>query len=181
MKFDTIYTVLKNGAKCTLRAPKTEEAAELAEFIKDVCGETDFLLRTADECNETVEQEERFIQRLNDSPHEMMIVCEIDGHVAGNCQLSFNEKYRIAHRASIGISIRKRYWGLGIGTAMFEAMIAAAKERGITHLELDFMEGNNRGRALYEKMGFRINSIMPDALRTVDGKLVNEYHMILAL
>ena len=64
---------------------------------------------------------------------------------------------------------------------MFREMIDAARERNITHLELNFMEGNERGRALYEKMGFRINSVMPEALRNKDGKLVNEYHMTLLL
>lgn len=181
MIFNSKNVTLNDGKQAIFRAPKLEDAPELAAFIKTACGETDFLLRTADECNETVEQEERFIQGLNDSPCEMMIVCEINGTIAGNCQLSFNQKYRTAHRASIGISILKQYWGLGIGTAMFREMINTAKEKGVTHLELDFMEGNDRGRALYEKMGFRITSVMPNALRDRDCRLVNEYHMTLQL
>ena len=181
MIFNTKNITLNDGKQSIFRAPKLEDATELAALIKTACGETDFLLRTYDECNETKEQEELFIKKLNESPVEMMIVCEIDGTIAGNCQLSFNQKYRTAHRASIGISILKQFWGLGIGTAMFREMIDAARERNITHLELNFMEGNDRGRALYEKMGFRINSVMPEALRNKDGKPVNEYHMTLLL
>ena len=65
---------------------------------------------------------------------------------------------------------------------MFRAMIRAAKAReGLTQLELDFFEGNSRARALYEKMGFRVCAVLPDAIRLADGRLLNEYRMILKL
>ena len=62
---------------------------------------------------------------------------------------------------------------------MFEEMFSAASERGgIRQIELDFIEGNKRARALYEKMGFRITGIKPDAIRMKDGTFVNEYMMV---
>jgi acetyltransferases, including N-acetylases of ribosomal proteins len=45
-------------------------------------------------------------------------------------------------------------------------------------MELDFIEGNSRARALYEKMGFRITGINFNAIRQKDGTLCNEYSMI---
>ena len=45
-------------------------------------------------------------------------------------------------------------------------------------LELEFIEGNARGRALYEKMGFRTVSIRPDNVRLEDGTLLHEYFMV---
>ena len=45
-------------------------------------------------------------------------------------------------------------------------------------LELEFTEGNSRARALYEKMGFRITGVKPNAIRLKDGTLLNEYSMI---
>ena len=35
-----------------------------------------------------------------------------------------------------------------------------------------------RARALYEKMGFRITGVKPNAIRLKDGTLLNEYSMI---
>ena len=49
---------------------------------------------------------------------------------------------------------------------------------GICQIELDFIEGNTRARRLYEKMGFRITGVKPDAIRLKDGTLVNEYMML---
>ena len=65
---------------------------------------------------------------------------------------------------------------------MFRAMIRAAKTReGVTQLELNVFEGSARARALYEKMGFRICGVLPDAIRLSGGTLLNEYKMILKL
>ncbi len=65
---------------------------------------------------------------------------------------------------------------------MFQEMIQIAKGwDGVTQLELEFVEGNARARALYEKMGFRIVGVRPDAFRMKDGSLRNEYIMMLKL
>ncbi len=65
---------------------------------------------------------------------------------------------------------------------MFQALISIARSRqGVTQLELDCFEGNARARALYEKMGFRICGVLPDAICLSDGTLLNEYKMILKL
>ena len=58
-------------------------------------------------------------------------------------------------------------------------MIQIAEENEhILQMELDFVEGNTRARALYEKMGFRITGIRPNAIRLKNGTLLNEYSMI---
>jgi len=62
---------------------------------------------------------------------------------------------------------------------MFRELIMIAEENEqILQMELDFIEGNNRARALYEKMGFKIVGVRPNAVRLKDGTLLNEYSMI---
>ncbi len=82
----------------------------------------------------------------------------------------------------MAIGLTKEFWNLGIGTAMFEEMIAIARNReGVRHIDLEFIEGNSRARALYEKMGFRIIAVKPEAIMLRDGTLLNEYLMRLVL
>ena len=45
-------------------------------------------------------------------------------------------------------------------------------------IELEFVEGNERARRLYEKMGFRITGVHPNGIRLRDGRLLNLYTMI---
>jgi len=79
----------------------------------------------------------------------------------------------------VAIALLKEYWNQGIGTRLFQEMIRIAEENeNILQMELEFVEGNARARALYEKMGFRIVGITPNAIRLKDGTLLNEYYMI---
>ena len=48
---------------------------------------------------------------------------------------------------------------------------------GIEIVELEFVEGNDRARTLYEKFGFRIVGERPNALKFKNGKMAKEYFM----
>ena len=62
---------------------------------------------------------------------------------------------------------------------MLETLISVAESNpGILQVELDYIEGNNRARYLYEKMGFKVVATHPDAIRLKDGTLLDEYMMI---
>ena len=179
MIFSPVTFTLKDGRSAILRSPDPQkDAADLVQYLYDTAADTPFVLRMPEEIRYTVEGEERFLQNVVDSPNDCMILCEVDGHIAGNCHLSFRTKKKVRHRCDVAIALRKVYWGLGIGTAMFEAMEALARRReGVTHMELEFIEGNSRARGLYEKMGFRITGMHPDAIRQEDGKLLALYIM----
>ncbi len=44
--------------------------------------------------------------------------------------------------------------GRGVGSCLLDALIAAAREEGLTSLSLS-VEPDNRARRLYERVGFR--------------------------
>ena len=51
---------------------------------------------------------------------------------------------------------------------MFTELERIARENGILQLELDYIEGNERGRRHYEKMGFVPVAERPDVFRLKD-------------
>jgi ribosomal protein S18 acetylase RimI-like enzyme len=53
----------------------------------------------------------------------------------------------------------------------------AAQEKGVILVELEYMEGNERGRRLYEKFGFKIVAEKPNTYRLRDGSMRGEIHM----
>lgn len=179
MLFTPVAITLKDGRSAILRSPNPKaDAADLVQYLYDTAADTPFVLRTPEEIRYTVEGEERVLQNVVESPNDCMILCEVDGHIAGNCHLSFNTRIKTRHSCSVAIALRKAYWGNGIGTAMFEAMEKLARQReGVLHMELEFIEGNARARGLYEKAGFRIVGIHPDAIRQEDGTMCALYIM----
>ena len=171
---------LKDGRDALLRSPCEDDAEDMLQFIIKASGETDFLMKFPEEFAEfTLEQEKDFIRGDYSNKNGMMISCLVNDKIAGNCQISFRTGMKDRHRASVAIALLQEFWNLGIGTKMFEELFQVARERGgVRQIELDFIEGNSRARGLYEKMGFRITGIKPNAIRMKDGTFVNEYMMI---
>ena len=182
MKFDAKTVTLKDGRSAVLRLPTASDAEDMLNYLIETAGETEFLLAYPEERQGmTVEQEAAFIQRMTQGENCLFLVCEVEGRVAGCCQVDFQTRMKTAHRGTVAIGLRKAYWGLGIGTAMFREMIGISRRRGLMILELEFIEGNTRARELYEKMGFRIVGMRPDGIRLRDGTMRNEYLMQLRL
>ena len=79
-------------------------------------------------------------------------------------------------------SIRRAYWRLGLGTAMLTELVDVAKARPeVRQVELEFIEGNSRAQALYEKVGFRVVGVHPDAFVLKDGAMKKAYLMQLKI
>ena len=175
-----IEFTLKDSRKALLRSPKDEDIQGVLDYLYVSAGETEFILRYPEECGKyTYEGEKALFDRINASDNEAMLVCVVDGKVAGNCQIAWKTGLKTRHRASVAIALLKEFWNLGIGTRMFEEMIRIAEaNENLIQMELEFVEGNTRARALYEKMGFRITGVNPNAIRLRDGTLLNEYCMI---
>ena len=131
MLFTPKTVSLKNGVVATLRSPRPEEAAEMLAYLRAVATETHFLLRYPEECVDPtdpagIEDQARHMAAALENPYSLSILCEVDGKIAGQCSISFNRRFKIAHRATIAITSLSPYWGIGLGTAMFAAMEEAA-------------------------------------------------------
>lgn len=169
---------LRNGKTGVFRAPTVEDASALLEYLKVTAAETPFLLRTPEECTMTVEQEQDYLRTAIASQNRVMILCEVDGKLAGNCQLDRKDKQKTCHRAMVGIALLREFWGLGIGTAMLTELTCLARQMGLEQLELEVIEGNQRAMALYEKMGYRTVGVKPNAIRLPDGTRLQEFYMV---
>lgn len=178
MRYPEKTILLKDGRQALLRSPTAEDARAMLDFLKLCYSQTDFLLCYPEEFTQTVEEEGAFLASMEASETVLMIACLLEGTIVGNCQIAFDTKQKTRHRAEVAIAIRREAWGLGIGTALLEELIAAARGRGVLQLELDVIEGNDRAKALYEKVGFRAVGEKPNAIRLKDGTLLGETFMI---
>lgn len=181
MLYNDCTITLKNGQQAILRSPKIEDAASLLDQMTQCYFETDFLSSYPEEVGFTEKEEAVFIRLTNESPTSMMVICMIDDTLAACCMLTRNTKIKTKHRASIALSVLKKYWGLGIGSALMDAVIKSAREMGILQLELEVYEANHRAISLYEKKGFVITGTKPNAYILKDGTAHGEHFMIKTL
>lgn len=181
MIFEQKSIALKDETSAVLCSPNASDAADLIEYLKITCSETNFLSREPDECDISIENEVRFIENTSASEASIMINAYIDGVLAGNCSMTQMDKARMRHRAAVGIALKKDYWGLGLASALMNELISAAKSVGIAQLELEYVEGNERAKALYDKLGFVSVGEMPNGMILRDGTSLKLISMCLIL
>lgn len=162
-----------------IREAMAEDAEQIIAYTKIVGGETENLTFGETGFPVTLEQEEKFLKSvLNDKTSVHLVACK-DGEIIGEGSLSGLPR-RMCHRAELGITVRKIYWGQGIGSLLMKELIKYAKENGIELLNLDVRSDNVNAIHLYEKFGFKHIGTSP-AFFKIDGKYVDFELMYLDL
>ncbi len=177
MLFEPKEVKLKDGRMAVFRVPEVEDAQIFLDYLKITAAETPYLIRTPEECTMTLEQEQKYLSMARDGEFQVTVCCFVDGRLAGNCNLARMNRVKTQHRGVIGIALMQDFWGLGIGTAMFEDMIEFGRQWGLKQLELEVMDGNVAAMGLYRKMGFRTVATRPNAF-CVDGCYYDEHLMV---
>ena len=84
------------------------------------------------------------------------------------------------HRGHVvGVYVRPEARGKGASGALFEALIASARNR-VTQLHLAVVTENEPARRLYERFGFRIYGTDPRGVQ-LGGRFYDDYLMVLRL
>lgn len=131
-----------------------EDAAQLMDYLKTVGCESDNLTFGAEGLPVTLEQETKYLQSLQNDPHNQMFLALDGDRIVGDASLSGSKRPRLAHRLEVGISVLRDYWGQGVGSGLMERMINYASELGADLLTLEVRTDNLRAKALYRKYGF---------------------------
>ncbi|MCL2560478.1 MAG: GNAT family N-acetyltransferase [Turicibacter sp.] len=172
--------LLKNSKQMIIRKAQKEDAQAIIDYCNVVGGESDNLTFGENEFGMTLEQEEQFIEETRDSKTSGLFIALIEGEVASVLNLSCPTKERIAHTSEIGISVKQKFWGLGIATMMLERVIAfASASEQIEIIGLTVRADNIAALGLYKKMGFVEIGRYPKAIKIgreyYDEVLMNLY------
>ena len=137
------------------REAEPSDAGKFLEYCKIVGAESDNLTFGAEGLSLTISQEADFIRKFAGNPGSIMIVAFDEGELIGTGAVSVvSGKPRFAHRREIAISVRKDYWGKGIGTGIMKVLMDFAKKSGAEVLELEVRSDNEAAISLYKKFGF---------------------------
>lgn len=173
---------LRDGAVCLLRNGVGDDAQEVYRVFNLTHGQTENLLTYPEENSFTVEEEREYLEKKESSPNAVEICAFLDGHMVGTAGIEpVGSKIKVKHRAELGIAIDRAYWGRGIGRELIQACLECAREAGFVQVELDAAAENDRGLALYRKMGFVEFGRNPKGFRTRDGRWQELVYMRLEL
>lgn len=173
---------LLSGETILLRSLCAEDAKAALDLCRKTAGETMYMSRYADEWTMTQEEEAQYIAKMERNPKALMLGAFVSGRLAGIASfMPPSPVDRMRHRATLGICILRAYWGRGIGTAMIQAVIDAAKGTALEQLELEVVSTNERAIRLYERFGFVEFARHPRKLKYRDGRYADMVWMMLEL
>lgn len=152
---------LKNGKTAILRSPIKEDAQAMIDYLNIIGGESDFITFGKNEFSMSVEAEQDYIERINSMDNSKNVLIIIEDEIVGIASITSVQKERMKHNGTLGISIRKKYWSIGLGSEIMTYLIDWAKSNKITKkINLLVREDNIRGVKLYEKFGFEKEGLL---------------------
>lgn len=148
---------LKTGEIVRIRAAVASDAAAVIAYVQTVATESDMLTFGAGEFQKTVAEEAKIFREHQEAANRIFLIALIGEEIAGILNVNASAKPRLAHIGEFGITVRKAYWGKGIGRHLLQTMLDWARtDSPLRKINLIVLAHNDRGIALYKRLGFRI-------------------------
>lgn len=145
---------LKNGRCLTVRQGRPSDAEHYVSYVETVAGESDFLTFGPGEYG-PAEGQRRSIEELTDPANGLFLLAEQDGRIVGNLTFRLGKRSRTAHVGEFGITVRREWWGQGVGGLLIGELIKWCRQGGrVRKINLRTRADNRRGLELYRRLGF---------------------------
>lgn len=158
----------------TLRQAIPSDAANLIQAIRFLNNETPYLVVSPHALNMSVEAMEQEIDYIFNQPNQFILLALNHNDIIGIATIVSEEEDCFKHVGELGITIKKEFWGLGLGTAMIEEMIESCLDSQIIkRIEINVQTRNNRAMNVYEQVGFTLEGIKRQAFLSENNDLID--------
>ena len=130
--------------------------------------------------NLTVDEEENILENIYNSDKSIFLLTCLNDEIIGLGNISAKTRNRMNHKAVLGISIKKEFWGQGIAQELMAKLIEFSNESGLEIIELTVRSDNERAINLYKKFDFIKTGIIPQDMK-MDGEYFDTDYMVLDL
>ncbi|MBO4457377.1 MAG: GNAT family N-acetyltransferase [Butyrivibrio sp.] len=182
MRIEEEKITLKDGRILSLRSAEEKDAQTMLDYLIKTAEETHFLVRYPEEISPDLEKEKEIINNTLEAEDSVWFTVFDGDKAVGNCAIACHRnQIKLKHRCDFAIAIEQAYCGCGLGTILMTKAIDKARELGFEQLELGVFADNEKGIALYKKMGFKEMGRNLKAFKQKDGTYIDEINMILFL
>ena len=179
MRIEEKEFLLPSGEKVIIRSAGPEDAEQIKDLRETTSAETHFMARDPEDGKMNVERVRTVMDATAKSEREFMVTAFIGNQVIGDLGIMLIRPHvKYLHRAYLGMSIRQKYTGMGLGSFMMQVALEQAKKNGFEQVELGVYADNARARHLYEKNGFKEYGVNPRAFKLTDGTYIDEIIMV---
>ncbi|NLR09490.1 MULTISPECIES: N-acetyltransferase [Lactobacillaceae] len=162
-----------------IRLPNAADAKALLALLERLQKESDtFSLADADDPISAAQEADQ-LEQIKASPKHLLLVASLGQRLLGVLSISPTRQGNVGE---LGIAVEKKYWHLGIGTALVdEALYWADTASQLQAVGLIVQTRNVPAVKLYQKMGFVRTSTPPETVIDDDGEHVKAIEMVYRL
>lgn len=121
---------------------------------------------------------EEFRRQFLNSQSKVYVCHSLKGEVIGGFYLRPNFTGRSSHIANAAYMVHSAYRGKGVGSLLIKASLYLAKELGFRSMQFNMVLSQNPlAVKLYQRLGFDITGVLPEAVRNHDGSYQDGYVM----
>ena len=166
-----VLVALPDGNAVRIRVARPGDAAGLLSFLQRVFAETDLLLKGPGEAPADVLEQAGLIRGWRRAANSTCLVGELDGEIVAHLVVFGNPLLRRRHVGEVGMSVLRRLWGRGIGSAMLQQAVDwATRSPVLRKLTLQVYASNRRAIRLYERFGFQVEGVLRAEVLRDDGR-----------
>ncbi|MGB3713206.1 MAG: GNAT family protein [Candidatus Promineifilaceae bacterium] len=168
---------IQNGRLLEIREAKVQDAEAILEYVERISGESEYLTFGPGEFELSVIEEENYLRNCHQSDNQVYIIGLVGDVIVGSLNFAAGRRSRVRHSGEFGMSVRKEYWGLGIGSWMLDALIQWAVDgRVVKKINLRVRTDNHQAIHLYERKGFLKEGTIRKEI-FLDGRYLDHYWM----
>ena len=162
-----------------IRSALPEDAEKLKALREATAAETHFMARYPEDGDFDLDKMRNGIESMRDSERDYLVTAFLGDEIVGDLGVTLVRPHmKYLHRAYLGMSIRQKCTGMGLGSFMMEIALAQAKMNGFEQVELGVFSDNERAQGLYRKYGFKEYGRTPRAFKLKDGTYRDEIIMV---
>ena len=178
MKIEERYYLFPNGEKTIIRSAGPEDALLVKTHREVTASETHFMAREPEDGPMNLQRITEILDAVEKDERDFMVTAFIGEEVIGDLGvITVRPHVKYLHRGYLGMSIRQKYTGMGLGSFMMKIALEQARKNGFEQVELGVFSDNERARHLYAKNGFKEYGINPRAFKLKDGTYCDEIIM----
>ncbi len=169
------------GLDIEIVSAQPEEAAKVLSHLNSIVAESEFLLITPGETIMTIDEEKKYIQKVNDSKNALFLLAKYNHEIIGLITArTFEHRKKLDHNCDLGMSVSQEFWGQGVGDAALGLLVDYyRKSKGIEKFNLEVFSSNIKARSLYKKHGFVEESLEIKKYKLSSGEYVDNIKMAL--
>ena len=163
MRFET----LRDGTTVLLREPTMEDYEGSLRFFGQLSAEDRRYLRVDVTKGEIVER--RIRHALSGNVHRLWA---FDGDdIVGDGAVEFADEQWRSHMGELRVIVGGKYQRRGLGTLLIRELFEACEKKGLEKVVIKTLAPQLPIRAACEKLGFRIDSVIPNYAKDQKGEL----------